>query len=237
MREPALLQSHWCENQHCYSRTGAKTSTVTVALVREPALLQLYWCENQHCCRRTGARTSTIAEQYWSLSWDRQAVTDTLRAALTTRHGTSARPVLMVMQGKKPIVVVQQKWRTAPALRPTGWVVLAPLTGTTPVILGLMSDMSACSFVPETSVWLKSKIREKTDLGAWGRDKPSRETGVDCLAVSHRSERSVKRLTIKGKRVNERGWVAPPPPPPLPTHTHTTHRPFSSFLISFWWHH
>ena len=87
--------------QHCYSRTGAKTSAVTVALVREPALLQSYWCENQHCYSRTGARTSTIAEQYWSLPWDRQAVTVTLRAALTTRHGTSARPVQMVMQGKK----------------------------------------------------------------------------------------------------------------------------------------
>ena len=49
---------------------------------------------------QSGARTSTIAEQYWSLPWDRQAVTVTLRAALT-RHGTSARPVLMVMQGKK----------------------------------------------------------------------------------------------------------------------------------------
>ena len=68
--------------------------------------------------------------------------------------------------------------------------------------------MSACSFVPEISVWLKSKIREKTDLGTWGRDKPSRKTGEDCLAVSPRSERSVKRPTIEGKRVNERGWVA-----------------------------
>ena len=116
VRKPALLQSHWCENQHCYSRTGAKTSTVTVALVREPALLQSYWCENQHCCSRTGERTSTIAELYWSLPWDRQTVTVTLRAALTTRHGTSARPVQMVMQGKKPKVVVQQKWRTVPAL-------------------------------------------------------------------------------------------------------------------------
>ena len=29
---------------------------------------------------------------------------------------------------------------------------LAPLTGTTPVILGLMSDMSACSSLPETYV-------------------------------------------------------------------------------------
>ena len=101
VREPALLQSHWCENQHCYSRTGARTSTVTVELVREPALLQSHWCENQHCYSRTGARTSTIAEQYWSLPWDRQAVTVTLRAALTTRLGTSARPVQMVMQGKK----------------------------------------------------------------------------------------------------------------------------------------
>ena len=116
VREPALLQSHWCENQHCYSRTGARTSTVTVELVREPALLQSHWCENQHCYSRTGARTSTIAEQYWSLPWDRQAVTVTLRAALTTRLGTSARPVQMVMQGKKPKVVVQQKWRTVPAL-------------------------------------------------------------------------------------------------------------------------
>ena len=130
------LRAHWCrrcENQHCYSRTGAggartstvtvalvpavraRTSTVTVALVpavREPVLLQSHWCENQHCYCRTGARTSTIAEQYW----DRQAVTVTLRAALTTRHGTSARPVQMVMQGKKPKVMVQQKWRTVPAL-------------------------------------------------------------------------------------------------------------------------
>ena len=114
VREPVLLQSHWCrrcENQYCYSRTGARTSTVTVALVRKPALLQSHWCENQHCYSRTGARTSTIAEQTWSLPWDRQAVTVTLRAALTTRHGTSARPVQMVMQGKKkPKVVVQQKW-------------------------------------------------------------------------------------------------------------------------------
>ena len=119
VQELALLQSHWCrrcENQYCYSRTGARTSTVTVALVREPALLQSHWCENQHCYSRTGARTCTIAEQYWSLPWDRQAVTVTLRAALTTRHGTSARPVQMVMQGKKPKVVVQQKWRTVPAL-------------------------------------------------------------------------------------------------------------------------
>ena len=119
VREPALLQSHWCENQHCYSRTGARTSTVTVALVpavREPVLLQSHWCENQHCYCRTGVRTSTIAEQYWSLPWGRQAVTVTLRAALTTRHGTSARPVQMVMQGKKPKVMVQQKWRTVPAL-------------------------------------------------------------------------------------------------------------------------
>ena len=122
VREPVLLQSHWCrrcENQHCYSRTDARTSTVTVALVpavREPVLLQSHWCENQHCYCRTGARTSTMAEQYWSLPWDRQAVTVTLRAALTTRHGTSARPVQMVMQGKKPKVMVQQKWRTVPAL-------------------------------------------------------------------------------------------------------------------------
>ena len=122
------MRAHWCrrcENQHCYSRTGAggaRTNTVTVALVpavREPVLLQSHWCrrcENQYCYSRTGARTSTIAEQYWSLPWDRQAVTVTLRAALTTRHGTSARPVQMVMQGKKPKVVVQQKWRTVPAL-------------------------------------------------------------------------------------------------------------------------
>ena len=60
-------------------------------------------------------------------------------------------------------------------------------------------------------------------------------------AVSPRSERSVKRPTIEGKRVNERGWVAGstclqwkqvyatlpypttsiPPPPPPPQHTHT----------------
>ena len=117
VQEPALLQSHWWENQHCYSRTGARTSTVTVALGREPALLQSHWGENQHCYSRTGARTSTIAEQYWSLPWDRQAVTVTLRAALT-RHGISARPVLMVMQGKKTKVEVQQKWRTVPAQAP-----------------------------------------------------------------------------------------------------------------------
>ena len=133
VREPALLQSHWCENQHCYSRTGAKTGTVTVALVREPALLQSYWCENQHCCSRTGARTSTIAEQYWSLPWDRQAVTVTLRATLTTRHGTSAKPVQMVMQGKKPKVVVQQKWRTAPAL-PSGWVGVSIMSPTEVIV-------------------------------------------------------------------------------------------------------
>ena len=83
-------------DQHCYSRTGARIRTVTVALVQEPALLQSHWCENQHCYSRTGARTSTIAEQYWSLPWDRQAATITLRAALT-----SARSVQMVMQGKK----------------------------------------------------------------------------------------------------------------------------------------
>ena len=98
-------------------------------------------------------------------------------------------------------------------------------------------------------VWRKSKIREKTDLGAWGRDKPSRETGEDCLAISPRSERSGKRPTIEGKRVNERGWVAcstclqwkqvyatlPYPttftPPPPPTHTHT-HNPSTIFLLS-----
>ena len=119
VREPVLLQSHWCENQHCYSRTGAKPSTVTVALVQQPALLQSYWCDNQHCYSRTGARTSTIAEQYWSLPWDRQAVTVTLRAALTTSHGTSARPVQMVIQGKKTKIVVQQKWPTVPALPST----------------------------------------------------------------------------------------------------------------------
>ena len=50
------------------------------------------------------------------MPWDRQAITVTLRAALTTRYGTSARPVQMVMQGKKTKVVVQQKWRTVPAL-------------------------------------------------------------------------------------------------------------------------
>ena len=32
-------------------------------------------------------------------------------------------------------------------------------------------------------------------------DKPSRETGVDCLAVSPRSERSGKRPTLEGERV------------------------------------
>ena len=140
---PALVGAHWCqrcENQHCYSRTGrtvtvalvrepallqapvnwertgasgARTSTVTVALVREPALLQ---AEPTLLQSHWYARTSTIAEQYWSLPWDRQAVTVTLRAALTTRHGTSAGPVLMVMQGKKPKVAVQLKWRTVPAL-------------------------------------------------------------------------------------------------------------------------
>ena len=111
--------------------------------------------------------------------------------------------------------------------------------------------MSACSFVPESSIWLKSKIREKTDLGAWGRDKPSRKTGEDCLAVSPRSERSVKRPTIEGKRVNERGWVAGStclqwkqvyatlpypttsiaPPPKKKTHTHN---PSTFFILSLY---
>ena len=48
---PVLLQSHWCENQDCFSRTGARTRTFTVVLVRDPALLQSHWCENQHHCR------------------------------------------------------------------------------------------------------------------------------------------------------------------------------------------
>ena len=125
VREPVLLESHWCENQHCYSRTGARTSTVTVALVQKTALLQSHWCENQHCYSRTGARTSTVTvalvrepaplHNSIGLCLGMVSVTVTLRAALTTRHGTSARPVQMVMQGKKTKVVVQQKWRTAPA--------------------------------------------------------------------------------------------------------------------------
>ena len=34
-----------------------------------------------------------------------------------------------------------------------------------------------------------------------------RETGVDCLAVSPRSERSGKRPTLEGERGNERECV------------------------------
>ena len=85
------LRAHWCrrcENQYCYSRTGAggaRTSTVTVALVpavREPALLQSHWCENQHCYSRTGARTSTVTvalvrepallQSHWCRRWENQ---------------------------------------------------------------------------------------------------------------------------------------------------------------------
>ena len=46
-----------------------------------------------------------------------------------------------------------------------------------------------------------SKVREKTDVGAWGLGeghKPSWETGEDCLAVSPRSKRSGKRPTLEG---------------------------------------
>ena len=50
----------------------------------------------------------------------------------------------------------------------------------------------------------KSEITENTDLGTWDGDKGSRETGVDCLAVSPRSERSGKRPTLEGQRGNER---------------------------------
>ena len=56
----------------------------------------------------------------------------------------------------------------------------------------------------------KSKIREKTDLGAWGRrqaqpgDSQNKEyLWGDCLAVSPRSERSGKRPTLEGERGNE----------------------------------
>ena len=47
----------------------------------------------------------------------------------------------------------------------------------------------------------KSEITENTDLGTWDGDKGSRETGVDCLAVSPRSG---KRPTLEGQRGNER---------------------------------
>ena len=50
----------------------------------------------------------------------------------------------------------------------------------------------------------KSKIREKT-VGLGEGDKPSRETGDDCLAVSPRSERSGKRPTLEVERTNEGG--------------------------------
>ena len=53
----------------------------------------------------------------------------------------------------------------------------------------------------------KSKIREKTDLGAWGRrqaqprDSQNKEyLWGDCLAVSPRSERSGKRPILEGER-------------------------------------
>ena len=41
-----------------------------------------------------------------------------------------------------------------------------------------------------------SKIRGKTDLGAWGRT--GRETGEECLSVSPRSKRSGRRPTSEG---------------------------------------
>ena len=46
-----------------------------------------------------------------------------------------------------------------------------------------------------------SKVKEKTDQGAWGLGeghKPSLETWEDCLAVSPRSKRSGKRPTLEG---------------------------------------
>ena len=48
------------------------------------------------------------------------------------------------------------------------------------------------------SVWRKSKIREKTDLGAWGR-----------LSGCFSQIREIREKTdYRGERVNERGWVA-----------------------------
>ena len=79
VREPAPLQSHF-----------SRTRTITVALVQEPEPLQSHWCENQHHYNRTGARSNTIPDQSLFLLWSRQAVTVTLRAALT-RHRTSTR--------------------------------------------------------------------------------------------------------------------------------------------------
>ena len=43
-------------------------------------------------------------------------------------------------------------------------------------------------------------------MGLGEGDKPSRETGVDCLAVFPRLERSGKRPTLEGERGNEREW-------------------------------
>ena len=48
----------------------------------------------------------------------------------------------------------------------------------------------------------KSKIRAKTSHGLGEGDKPSGQTGDDCLAGSPRSERSGKRPTL-----NE-NWVS-----------------------------
>ena len=102
----------------------------------------------------------------------------------------------------------------------------------------------------------KSKIREKTGLEAWERRQT--QPGVwGCLAVSPRSERSRKRPTLEGERINERGrggrehlssasvqWKqvyatlpylttsTPPPPPPPPRIGH-----FPPFSFFFWWHH
>ena len=49
----------------------------------------------------------------------------------------------------------------------------------------------------------KSKIIEKTGLGAWRRRQAQPGDWGDCLAVSPRSERSVERLTLEGGRINE----------------------------------
>ena len=43
-----------------------------------------------------------------------------------------------------------------------------------------------------------SKVREKTDLGAWGRTQAQPRDWEDCLAVSPRSKRSGRRPTLEG---------------------------------------
>ena len=102
----------------------------------------------------------------------------------------------------------------------------------------------------------KSKIGEKTGRGARGRIQALPGAWEDCLAGSPRSERSGKRPTLEGERINERGGgrgrehsclahlyngsrsmppccTSPPPssPPPPPAST--------IFLLFhfFWWHH